>query len=94
MEAGAAGAVVSEVRPEYEGLTAPLFVVADTLKAYQDLARFHRRRFSIPVVAVTGSVGKTSTRNMIATVLGEKYKSCRRKRISTMKSACLRRSYS
>ena len=74
LEAGAAGAVVSEVRPEYEGLTAPLFVVADTLKAYQDLARFHRRRFSIPVVAVTGSVGKTSTRNMIATVLGEKYK--------------------
>lgn len=57
-----------------KALTAPLFVVADTLKAYRDLARFHRRRFSIPVVAVTGSVGKTSTRNMIATVLGEKYK--------------------
>ncbi|MGN0948877.1 UDP-N-acetylmuramoyl-tripeptide--D-alanyl-D-alanine ligase [Megasphaera sp.] len=74
LDAGAAGAVVSEVRPEYEQLTAPLFVVASTLKAYQDLARFHRRRFSIPVIAVTGSVGKTSTRNMIATVLSEKYK--------------------
>ena len=74
LAAGAAGAVVSEVRPEYEGLTAPIFVAADTLKAYQDLARFHRRRFAIPVVAVTGSVGKTSTRNMIAAVLSEKYK--------------------
>ena len=74
LAAGAAGAVVSEVRPEYEGLTAPIFVAADTLKAYQDLARFHRRRFAIPVVAVTGSVGKTSTRNMIATVLSEKYR--------------------
>lgn len=73
LDAGAAGAIVSEVRPEYEGLTAPLFVVPGTLKAYQDLARFHRRRFSIPVIAVTGSVGKTSTRNMIATVLSEKY---------------------
>ena len=74
LAAGAAGAVVSEVRPEYEGMTAPIFVAADTLKAYQDLARFHRRRFAIPVVAVTGSVGKTSTRNMIATVLSEKYR--------------------
>lgn len=74
LAAGAAGAIVSEVRPEYEGMTAPIFVAADTLKAYQDLARFHRRRFAIPVVAVTGSVGKTSTRNMIATVLSEKYR--------------------
>ena len=74
LAAGAAGAVVSEVRPEYEGMTAPIFVAADTLKAYQDLARFHRRRFAIPVVAVTGSVGKTSTRNMIATVLSEKHR--------------------
>ena len=38
LEAGAAGAVVSEVRPEYEGLTAPLFVVADTLRLLQHAA--------------------------------------------------------
>lgn len=94
LAAGAAGAVVSEVRPEYEGLTAPIFVAADTLKAYQDLARFHRRRFAIPVVAVTGSVGKTSTRNMIATVLSEKYRVLQTERISTTKSACPRRSCS
>lgn len=70
---GAAGAVVSEIRPEYEGASFPVFLVPDTLKAYQDLARFHRRRFAIPVVAVTGSVGKTTTRNMIATVLSQKF---------------------
>ena len=74
LSSGAAGAVVSELRPEYKGAAVPIFVVPDTLKAYQDLARFHRRRFSIPVIAVTGSVGKTSTRNMIAAVLSKKYK--------------------
>lgn len=69
---GAAGAIVSAVRPEFKAVTVPIYVVPDTLKAYQDLARFHRRRFHIPVVAVTGSVGKTTTRNMIATVLSQK----------------------
>ena len=43
------------------------------MKAYQDWALYHRRRFAIPVVAVTGSVGKTSTRSLIATVLSQKY---------------------
>ncbi|MCI1247937.1 MAG: UDP-N-acetylmuramoyl-tripeptide--D-alanyl-D-alanine ligase [Megasphaera sp.] len=71
-EKGAAGAVVSELREEYQNVDFPVFMVADTVKAYQDLARFHRRRFAIPVIAVTGSVGKTSTRNMIATVLSQK----------------------
>ena len=54
LSSGAAGAVVSELRPEYKGAAVPIFVVSDTLKAYQDLARFHRRRFYIPVIAVTG----------------------------------------
>lgn len=74
LEKGAAGVLISEVRPEYQQLQAPIFLVEDTLKAYQALARFHRRRFAIPVVAVTGSVGKTTTRDMIATVLSQKYK--------------------
>lgn len=94
LSSGAAGAVVSELRPEYKGAAVPIFVVSDTLKAYQDLARFHRRRFSIPVIAVTGSVGKTSTRNMIAAVLSENIRYCRRKRIIIMKSDCLRPCYS
>ena len=48
--------------------------VADTLRALQDLAAFQRSRFNIPVVAVTGSNGKTTTKDMIALVLSEKYK--------------------
>lgn len=73
VKAGAVGAVVSDVRDEYHEVDGPIFVVPNTLKAYQALARYHRRRFAIPVVAVTGSVGKTSTRNLIATVLSQKY---------------------
>lgn len=54
---------------------AGIFCVAvpDTVRALGDLAAFHRRRFSIPVVAVTGSNGKTSTKEMTASVLGRKY---------------------
>ncbi len=47
--------------------------VKDTLDAYQRLAAYHRRRFSIPVVAVTGSNGKTTTKDLTAAVLSEKY---------------------
>lgn len=48
----------------------PLFLVEDTLKAYQAIARWWRDRFSIPIIAVTGSVGKTTTKELIAAVLG------------------------
>jgi UDP-N-acetylmuramoyl-tripeptide--D-alanyl-D-alanine ligase len=44
----------------------PAIRVKDTLKAYQDIARFWRNRFDIPVVAVTGSAGKTTTKELIA----------------------------
>ncbi len=49
-------------------------LVDDTTRAFGDLAAFHRNRFDIPVVCVTGSNGKTTTKEMIARVLGEKYK--------------------
>ena len=45
-----------------------LVMVPDTIRALGALARFHRRRFTLPVVAVTGSTGKTSTKEMIAAV--------------------------
>jgi len=50
-----------------------LIAVDNTLEALGALAAFHRRRFDIPVVAVTGSYGKTTTRAMIAAALGAKY---------------------
>lgn len=43
--------------------------VPDTLRAMQDLASYYRGKFNIPVVGITGSVGKTSTKEMIASVL-------------------------
>ena len=48
--------------------------VSDSLKAYQDLATFHRARFDIPVVAVTGSNGKTTTKEMIAKTLSQRWR--------------------
>jgi UDP-N-acetylmuramoyl-tripeptide--D-alanyl-D-alanine ligase len=47
--------------------------VGSTLQALQDLARFVRRKWNGPIVAVTGSVGKTTTKEMIAAVLAKKF---------------------
>jgi UDP-N-acetylmuramoyl-tripeptide--D-alanyl-D-alanine ligase len=51
----------------------PCIRVEDTVKALGALAAWHRSRFDIPVIAVTGSVGKTSTREMIAAALSARY---------------------
>jgi len=48
--------------------------VKDTTKALGDIARSHRQKFDIPVIAVTGSNGKTTAKEMIASVLSRKYK--------------------
>ncbi len=66
------GAICAISEKNQEGL--PLIIVEDTSKALLDLAGFYRKEMRIPVVAVTGSVGKTSTRGMIASVLSQKYK--------------------
>ena len=50
----------------------PLLHVDDTLKAYHSIARWWRDQFSIPIVAVTGSVGKTTVKELIAAVLSTK----------------------
>ena len=64
-EQGAVAALVEE----RQNMDLPQIVVPDTLKALGDLARFHRQRFDIPIVAVTGSYGKTSTRALIFAAL-------------------------
>jgi UDP-N-acetylmuramoyl-tripeptide--D-alanyl-D-alanine ligase len=50
----------------------PQLQVEDTLQAYQQIARWWRDQFNIPVIAVTGSVGKTTTKELIAAVLSTK----------------------
>lgn len=47
--------------------------VADTRKALLDLAHYYRQRLALPVIAITGSVGKTTTKDLIASVLGAKF---------------------
>jgi len=51
----------------------PVILVDNTLTALQDIAAFHRKKFNIPVVAITGSTGKTTTKDMIYYVLSQRY---------------------
>lgn len=68
LEKGAAAALVTH-RPEGIAEDAPLLIVKDVLVALEDLGKAARARMSGKVVAVTGSVGKTSTKEMLRTVL-------------------------
>jgi UDP-N-acetylmuramoyl-tripeptide--D-alanyl-D-alanine ligase len=72
LAAGATGAVVRRGTPAVAGLT--LFEVTDTLRAFGLLARARRRLIKGPVLAVTGTNGKTSTKEMLAAVLGTRYR--------------------
>jgi UDP-N-acetylmuramoyl-tripeptide--D-alanyl-D-alanine ligase len=67
MARGAAAAVVHREAASPEGL--PLVHVADTTRALADLARHMRRGSPIPVVVITGSAGKTTTKEMTASLL-------------------------
>jgi UDP-N-acetylmuramoyl-tripeptide--D-alanyl-D-alanine ligase len=66
----AKGAIAAIVDSTYKNNGFPVIQVTDTLKAYQQLGRWWRDCFSIPVIGVTGSVGKTTTKELIAAVLG------------------------
>ena len=67
---GAAGLVV-ERKPASVPGSVPVWVVPDTLAALGDIARAHRDRFDIPLVAITGSSGKSTTKSILAHLLGE-----------------------
>ncbi|HEX8255179.1 MAG TPA: UDP-N-acetylmuramoyl-tripeptide--D-alanyl-D-alanine ligase [Thermoanaerobaculia bacterium] len=66
LEKGAVGAVVSQVP---ENVTKPLIQVDDTTKALQQLARSIRERYDVTLIGITGSAGKTTTKEMIATLI-------------------------
>lgn len=71
LDAGATYAVIDEKEYEIPGKT---IIVPDVLSSLQQLAQFHRNQFSIPFIAITGSNGKTTTKELIHAVLSEKYK--------------------
>ena len=71
IEAGAAYAIIDN--PEYQ-LGDRYLLVEDVLTALQDLARHHRRQLQIPVVGLTGTNGKTTTKELINAVLSQHFK--------------------
>ena len=64
--------VVSEKREYPKNIT--VILVSDTIKAFQDMAIFHRNKFKTPLIAIVGSNGKTTTKDMITNVLSKRYK--------------------
>lgn len=71
LDAGATFAIIDEEQFHIPGRT---ILVDDVLSTLQQLARYHRRQFSIPFIAITGSNGKTTTKELIHAVLSQKYK--------------------
>lgn len=81
LQKGAIGALIesgseaaSSVKSWSGATTRFVLGVPDALVAYQQLAAYHRSRFQIPIVAVTGSNGKTTTKEMVARVLEKRWK--------------------
>lgn len=74
LDKGCAVAVVSDeqVYNSYHG-DKQMILVPDTLQAFKDMAREHRRRFDIPVIGITGTNGKTTTKELVRAVLTERY---------------------
>ena len=72
LEKGCSYVIVDE--PEYYKADDPhMILVNDCLTTYKELAREHRRQFNIPVIGITGTNGKTTTKELLSAVLAEKY---------------------
>ena len=70
----AAGALATLSERVLEQADFPYIVVESSLQAVKDIAEFYLKQLEIPVVGITGSVGKTSTKEVIASVLSQKYR--------------------
>jgi UDP-N-acetylmuramoyl-tripeptide--D-alanyl-D-alanine ligase len=70
---GKASAYATEVHPERGPAQPVCLIVADALGALQRLAAWWRARFSVRVIGITGSVGKTTTKEFVASVLSQRY---------------------
>ena len=70
-EDGVAACVIADRQdlPKRDGL----FVVEDSLKALQELAKYHREKLGLPVIGITGTNGKTTTKELVSAVLAKKY---------------------
>ena len=68
------GAVACLMSKEPDEKIGSIVLVENTVKAIQQIAAYKRSQVDIPVVAVTGSVGKTSTKDIVAAVMSQKYK--------------------
>lgn len=73
IEKGCAYAVVDEAQYAEEG-DGRYILVEDVLKTLQDLAAYHRQQLTIPVLQITGTNGKTTTKELVSAVLCKKYK--------------------
>jgi UDP-N-acetylmuramoyl-tripeptide--D-alanyl-D-alanine ligase len=71
IELGAAKAIIDEEEYTIEGKT---ILVGNVLETLQQLAKHHRNQFTIPILAITGSNGKTTTKELIHTVLSTTFK--------------------
>ena len=78
LDNGAGGVIIQDVEVSTEELKnykdKTVIKVEDTLKALYEIAKYKRSLYDIPVVAITGSVGKTSTKDIIASVVSTQYK--------------------
>ncbi len=68
------GAILAVCQHIPKGVDGAFVVVEDTFVALKQIAKFYRENLNVKVVGITGSVGKTSTKEMIASVLAQKYK--------------------
>ena len=73
LEQGAAYAIVDEPVDASAHLQKRILLVEDVLSSLQALAKFHRAQFNIPFIAITGSNGKTTTKELVAAVLSSHY---------------------